>query len=151
MEGYGSGSIPLTNGSGSRRPKNMWIRWIRIRISNTYLYVEHLDRWAFWRAPLSFAAAAEPALKSCLSPERPCDCWHPPWTMVNNNIGMKDNSYLCTYDLYGPVRNVFDTRRYITKASGRGLGPGNREFFWALWNGIEPISECHNAPVHNNY
>ncbi len=27
-----SGSIPQTNGSGSRRPKNMWIRWIRIRI-----------------------------------------------------------------------------------------------------------------------
>ncbi len=33
----GSGSIPLTNGSGpgSGRPKNMWIRWIRIRIRNT--------------------------------------------------------------------------------------------------------------------
>ncbi len=28
----GSGSIPLTCGSGSGRPKNMWIRWIRIRI-----------------------------------------------------------------------------------------------------------------------
>jgi hypothetical protein len=28
----GSGSIPLTNGSGSRRLKNTWIRWIRIRI-----------------------------------------------------------------------------------------------------------------------
>ncbi len=30
-EGSGSetGSIPLTNGSGSGRPKNMWIRWIR--------------------------------------------------------------------------------------------------------------------------
>ncbi len=27
----GSGSIPLTNGTGSGRPKNMWIRWIRIR------------------------------------------------------------------------------------------------------------------------
>jgi hypothetical protein len=27
----GSGSIPLTNGSGSRRLKNMWIRRIRIR------------------------------------------------------------------------------------------------------------------------
>ncbi len=27
----GSGSIPLTNGSGSGRPKNMWIRWVRIR------------------------------------------------------------------------------------------------------------------------
>ncbi len=42
--GAGSGSIPLTDGagSGSRRPKNMWIRririrsrWIRIRIWNT--------------------------------------------------------------------------------------------------------------------
>jgi hypothetical protein len=30
--GSGSGSIPLANGSGSRRPKNTWIRWIRIRI-----------------------------------------------------------------------------------------------------------------------
>jgi hypothetical protein len=27
----GSGSIPLTSGSGSGRPKNTWIRWIRIR------------------------------------------------------------------------------------------------------------------------
>ncbi len=27
----GSVSIPLTDGSRSRRPKNMWIRWIRIR------------------------------------------------------------------------------------------------------------------------
>ncbi len=42
-----SGSIPLTDrsGSGSRRPKNMWIRWIRIRIricntdrNTAYLY-----------------------------------------------------------------------------------------------------------------
>jgi hypothetical protein len=31
--GSGAGSIPMTSGSGSRswRPKNMWIRWIRIR------------------------------------------------------------------------------------------------------------------------
>ncbi len=29
IEGSGSGSIPLTNGSGSGRTKNMWIRWIR--------------------------------------------------------------------------------------------------------------------------
>ncbi len=34
-EGSGSGAIPLTNGTGSGRPKNMWIRWIRIRIRNT--------------------------------------------------------------------------------------------------------------------
>ena len=32
IEGSGAGSIPLTSGSGSRRPKNIWIRWIRIRI-----------------------------------------------------------------------------------------------------------------------
>jgi len=46
-------------------------------------------------------------------------------------------SYLCTYDLYGPVRNVFAACRFITRASGRGLGPGN---------GIEPIGECHLEP-----
>jgi hypothetical protein len=33
--GYESGSIPLTDGSRSRRPKNMWIRWIRIRNTAT--------------------------------------------------------------------------------------------------------------------
>jgi hypothetical protein len=41
IEGSGSASrsIPLTIGSGSMRPKNMWIRWIliRIRIRNTGL------------------------------------------------------------------------------------------------------------------
>jgi hypothetical protein len=32
--GSGSGSIPLTCRSRSGRSKNMWIRWIRIRIRN---------------------------------------------------------------------------------------------------------------------
>jgi hypothetical protein len=32
VEGSGFGSIPQTYGSGSGRPKNMWIRWIQIRI-----------------------------------------------------------------------------------------------------------------------
>jgi hypothetical protein len=31
IKGSGSGFIPLTSGSGSGRPKNTWIRWIRIR------------------------------------------------------------------------------------------------------------------------
>jgi hypothetical protein len=35
IEGSESGSIPLTSGSGSWRPKNTWIRLIRIRIRNT--------------------------------------------------------------------------------------------------------------------
>jgi hypothetical protein len=39
------------------------------------------------------------------------------------------NNYFCTYDLYGPVHNLFDAGRYITWASGMGLGPGNGEYF----------------------
>ncbi len=37
----GSGSIPLTNGSGSRRPRNLWIR---IRIRNTDNNITFLGR-----------------------------------------------------------------------------------------------------------
>ncbi len=43
--------------------------------------------------------------------------WKLPWELL----------YL--YDLYGPVLNVFDASRSITRASGRGLGPGNLDFF----------------------
>jgi hypothetical protein len=41
----GSGFITPTNGSGSgfRRPKNTWIRWIRIRIRNTGLQTRRLE------------------------------------------------------------------------------------------------------------
>ncbi len=46
-EGSGSGTIPRTNGSGSGRPKNMWIRWIRIRIRNT-AYVQCSGSVTFW-------------------------------------------------------------------------------------------------------
>jgi hypothetical protein len=30
-------------------------------------------------------------------------------------------NYLCTYDFYGPVRNVFDAGRYIRGGVGGGL------------------------------
>ncbi len=40
------------------------------------------------------------------------------------------SSYLCTYYLYSPVHKILDACISITtRASGRGLGPGNREFF----------------------
>jgi hypothetical protein len=38
----GSGSIPLTSGSGSWRPKNMWIRWIRLRSTDINSAVPYL-------------------------------------------------------------------------------------------------------------
>jgi hypothetical protein len=38
------------------------------------------------------------------------------------------NNYLCTYDLYSPVHNVLDACISITRGSGRGLGPGARDF-----------------------
>jgi len=41
------------------------------------------------------------------------------------------SNYKCTYDLYGPMRNVFDAGRYITLASGRGWAL-EMESFWAL-------------------
>jgi hypothetical protein len=47
----GSGSIPLTNGSGSGRPKNMWIRWIRIRNTDylSYFFCAVMyDRKIYW-------------------------------------------------------------------------------------------------------
>jgi hypothetical protein len=50
----GSGSIPLTNGSGygSRRLKNMWIRWIRIqmriRIRIRNIELERLLTYVDW-------------------------------------------------------------------------------------------------------
>jgi hypothetical protein len=47
----GSGSIPLINGSGSgsRRPKNMWIQWTRIRNTGcahgAQIYFEDLTQY----------------------------------------------------------------------------------------------------------
>jgi hypothetical protein len=50
------------------------------------------------------------------------------------------NSYLCIYDLFGPVQKAFDVGKSITRASGRGLDLGNRDFF-------EP---CEMALSRNN-
>jgi hypothetical protein len=38
-------------------------------------------------------------------------------------------SCLWTFDFYGPLRYGFDAGRSNTRASGRGLGPGNLDFF----------------------
>ncbi len=43
------------------------------------------------------------------------------------------------------VHNVLDACISITRASGRGWAL-EFESFWALWNVIEPIGECHLGP-----
>ncbi len=53
----------------------------------------------------------------------------PPVTVSIHKFTHVHFSYLCTYDLCGPVHNVFDACRFITRASGKGLFPRNREFF----------------------
>ncbi len=66
-------------------------------------------------------------------------------------------SYLWTYDLYGPTRNAFDAGKSITRASGRGLGPGNRDFLGPVkWHravrrvpfGAQTVTYIKSAPVH---
>jgi hypothetical protein len=57
-DGYGSGSKPLTNVSGSRRPKNKRIRRIRIRIRNfqmnrTVCGVQNGTNHNFWYGRLT--------------------------------------------------------------------------------------------------
>jgi hypothetical protein len=43
------------------------------------------------------------------------------------------------YDLHSPVHNVLDACISITRASGRGLGPGVREFFRPCEMTSEPL------------
>jgi hypothetical protein len=48
IEGSGSGSVPLTDGSGSRRPTNIWI--LRIRntgCSSFYIFFETYSKYIF--------------------------------------------------------------------------------------------------------
>ncbi len=46
-----------------------------------------------------------------------------------------------------PVRNVFDVGRYIRVRGQVGGGWAlEMESFWVVWNGIEPIGECHLGP-----
>jgi hypothetical protein len=39
------------------------------------------------------------------------------------------NNYLCTYNLYGPVRNAFDAGSIRYMGKWEGVGAGYREFF----------------------
>ncbi len=74
IEVSGSGSIPLTNGSGSgfRRPKNTWIRWIRIR--NTVILLFCLCRLPGWpphSAPLTWGRSVSGSSSRWSDPHRP--------------------------------------------------------------------------------
>ncbi len=54
--------------------------------------------------------------------------------------------YLCTYDLYSPVQTAFDAGSIHYLGKWEEVGPRKSRVFWALWNGIEPIGECHLGP-----
>jgi hypothetical protein len=59
-------------------------------------------------------------------------------------------SYLLTYDLHGSIHNAFDAGKSITRASGRGFGPGNQDFFGPC-EMIEPSGECHLGPKKSRF
>ncbi len=48
----------------------------------------------------------------------------------------------------GTVRTAFDAGRYITRASGRGLGPGNRDFFGAPNGTVTYLKQYSGAWKH---
>ncbi len=41
-------------------------------------------------------------------------------------------NYLCTYELYGPVRNAFDAGTIDYLGKWEGVGPWKSRVFWAL-------------------
>jgi hypothetical protein len=51
---------------------------------------------------------------------------------VNKSNEEKLYRYLCTYDLYGPVRNAFDAGSIHYKGMLEGVGPWKSRLFWAL-------------------
>jgi hypothetical protein len=56
-------------------------------------------------------------------------------------------SYLCTYDLYGPVRNVFDACRSIARAVGRGWALESESFLGPVqWHRVDRRVPFHGGP-----
>ncbi len=49
------------------------------------------------------------------------------------------------HDLYGPMR-LFLMRADTLRGQVGGGWALEIESFWATWNGIEPIAECHLGP-----
>ncbi len=74
------------------------------------------------------------------------------WMMVGPNDNwlfgstQTKSSYLCTDDLYGPVRNAFDVGIIHYEGKWEGAGPWKWRLFWALWNGIG-ISRAQSPPT----
>ncbi len=57
----------------------------------------------------------------------------------------------CILTIYAPMIYtapciMFWMRAYPVRGKWEGVGPWHSRVFWALWNGIEPIGECHLGP-----
>ncbi len=71
------------------------------------------------------------------------------WALEAPVEALVQNSYLWTCDLYGSVCVAFDAGSIHWRGKWKGVGPWKSRLFWALWNGIEPIGECHLGPTSN--
>jgi hypothetical protein len=57
-------------------------------------------------------------------------------------------NYLCTYDLYGPVRDAFDADSIHYEGKWEGVWPWKARI---LLGPIEPIGEGHLGPKNSRY
>jgi hypothetical protein len=65
------------------------------------------------------------------------------WALKPPSWALEHKITYALSDLYSPVHNVLDACIPITWASGRGLGPGNLEFFGPQMHGTRLSARCH--------
>ncbi len=54
--------------------------------------------------------------------------WIYPYIVIGDMLAI-----LCTYDLYGPVRNAFDAGSIHYLGKWEGVGPWKTRVFWGLY------------------
>ncbi len=67
--------------------------------------------------------------------------WLPGWV-----DGAKIPVAIYALKIYTALCIMFWMRAYPLPGQVGGLGPWGSRVFWALWNSIEPIGECHLGP-----
>ncbi len=113
-EGSGSGFIRLTSGSGSGRPKNMWIRWIRIRIQiQNRKTASHFIRSYLWSQQMIYSSILFDTVEHFCGWERPLLCL----VVYRPYCGIEKGA-ACTHDSAIQAANPFSPREKCLKQSG---------------------------------